>query len=792
VTEQKFLQDLEKKLWTSANKLLPSLDAAVYKHVVLGMVFVKYVSDSFETRRQELRLAFSDPEHDYFLGDDADDEFINEQLENRDFYTEKNIFWIPQAARWAYLQDNARLSMGSPLPLGGEFKGAGKLLDDTMDLIEKENPKLKRILNKDYARLQIEQTKLADLLDLIATIPFAHDTLKSKDILGHVYEYFLGQFAAAEGKKGGQFYTPKSIVNLIVEMVEPYKGRVYDPAMGSGGFFISSEKFIEEHSGRIGDISVYGQESNPTTWRLAAMNMAIRGIDFDFGKEPADTFTKDQHPDLRADFVLANPPFNQDEWWDASLEGDARWKGFTTPPKGNGNYAWMLHMLHHTSPNGVVGLVLSNGSLTSSTSGEGAIREELIKADLVEAIVSLPSQLFANTQIPACIWILNRNKPQKGKTLFIDTKHIGSMLSNSQKSFSDDDIKIIADTFHAFRSGSEYKDIDGKYYSARTEEIIKKEYMLTPAQYIGIAGIEEDGATLGMNLSIYNHYFKESTIIQVELNKQISDHLSEVFPYFKWEEINFSSIDILEDIAYSIFKSWFVDFDPVHVKAAATSDAELEKAAAELGVSKEVLELFPSEFEESEMGLIPKGWKNDSLASFVEILDSKRIPMSKNERSKKQGSIPYYGATSIMDYVDDFIFDEPLTLLGEDGSVVRDDGTPFMQYIWGKAWVNNHAHVIKSKSALSTEAIYVALLKQNVTMFVTGAVQPKINQTNLKKIPTINPGDKLHSVYSELIAPMFAKIRQLSDETETLTKTRDSLLPKLLSGELDVSKDRGK
>jgi type I restriction enzyme M protein len=298
MTEKEFLQDLEKKLWTSANKLLPSLDAAVYKHVVLGMVFLKYVSDSFETRRQELIKAFKDPKNDYYLGEDADD-IIEEELENRDYYTEKNVFWVPAAARWSYIQDNIRLSIGSKLPLGGEFKGAGKLLDDTMELIEKENPKLKRILNKNYAQLQIEQNKLADLLDLIATIPFTHETLKTKDILGHVYEYFLGKFAAAEGKKGGQFYTPKSIVNLIIEMVEPYKGRVYDPAMGSGGFFISSEKFIEEHSGKIKDISVYGQESNPTTWRLAAMNMAIRGIDFDFGKEPADTFTKDQHPDLK-------------------------------------------------------------------------------------------------------------------------------------------------------------------------------------------------------------------------------------------------------------------------------------------------------------------------------------------------------------------------------------------------------------------------------------------------------------------------------------------------------------
>jgi type I restriction enzyme M protein len=432
---------------------------------------------------------------------------------------------VPAGARWNYIQDNIRLSLGSSLPFGGEFKGAGKLLDDTMELIEKENPKLKRILNKNYAQLQIEQNKLADLLDLIATIPFTHHTLKAKDILGHVYEYFLGQFAAAEGKKGGQFYTPKSIVNLIIDMVEPYKGRIYDPAMGSGGFFISSEKFIEAHNGRLGDISVYGQESNPTTWRLAAMNMAIRGIDFNFGKEPGDTFTNNQHPDLRADFVLANPPFNQDEWWDGSLDGDARWK-YGTPSKGNGNYAWMQHMLHHTSPNGVVGLVLANGSLSSNTNGEGDMRAAIVKADLVEAIVALPSQLFANTQIPACIWILNRNKKQKGKTLFIDTRDFGFMIDRKQRDFSTDDIKTIADMFHKFRSEANFENIAGKYYSATTQEIAKQEYILTPGRFVGTEEVEDDGIPfaekMGELTTTLGEQFKESTRLEAMIKENLA------------------------------------------------------------------------------------------------------------------------------------------------------------------------------------------------------------------------------------------------------------------------------
>ena len=488
------------------------------------MIFLKYVSDSFETRRQELIKEFTNPDSDYYMSDDVNDELILEELENRDFYTEKNVFWVPAAARWQYIQDNIRLSLGSALPLGGEFKGAGKLLDDTMELIEKENPKLKRILNKNYAQLQIEQNKLSDLLDLIATIPFTHHSLKAKDILGHVYEYFLGQFAAAEGKKGGQFYTPKSIVNLIIEMVEPYKGRIYDPAMGSGGFFISSEKFIEAHNGRLGDISVYGQESNPTTWRLAAMNMAIRGIDFNFGKEPADTFTNDQHPDLRADFVLANPPFNQDEWWDGSLESDARWK-YGTPSKGNGNYAWIQHMLHHTSPNGIVGLVLANGSLSSNTSGEGDIRATLVKADLVEAIVALPSQLFANTQIPACIWILNKNKVQKGKTLFIDARNVGHMLDRKQKAFSDDDIKALADMFHKFKADDGYEDISGEFYAATTQEIAKQEYILTPGRYVGTAEEEDDGIPFTQKMkeltATLSEQFKESARLEEMIKKNL-------------------------------------------------------------------------------------------------------------------------------------------------------------------------------------------------------------------------------------------------------------------------------
>jgi type I restriction enzyme M protein len=349
-TEIQFLNDLDKRLWTAADKLRSNLDAAVYKHVVLGLIFLKYVFDAFNERREELRIQFRDPNHDYYLGDDT--ALIAEELEVRDYYTEKNVFWVPALARWDFLEAHAKIAPGTDIEVKNgksttyRFVSLGRLLDDALEAIEKDNPKLKNVLDKNYARLQVDAGKLGELIDLIATFSFHHETLKAKDILGHVYEYFLGQFASAEGKKGGQYYTPKSIVTLIVEMLQSFQGRVYDPCCGSGGFFVQSERFVEEHGGRIGQLSVYGQESNPTTWRLAAMNLAIRGMDFDFGREPADTFTRDLHPDLRADYIMANPPFNMREWGGDQLKDDQRWK-YGIPPAGNANFAWLQHMIHH-------------------------------------------------------------------------------------------------------------------------------------------------------------------------------------------------------------------------------------------------------------------------------------------------------------------------------------------------------------------------------------------------------------------------------------------------------------
>lgn len=544
MSEQEFLQNLEKKLWTAADKLRSTLDAAQYKHAVLGLLFVKYVSDAFDIRRQVLIAQFQNEEHDYYLnpGDyDSDEEYqaeIAAELEIRDYYTEKNVFWVPQLARWETLQNNSKLPPGTKIEIKNgktetyEIRSVGRLIDDALEAIEKDNPKLKGVLNKQYGRLQIDQAKLGELIDLIATIPFKHASLQAKDILGHVYEYFLGQFALAEGKKGGQFYTPKSIVTLIVEMLQPFSGRVYDPAMGSGGFFVQSERFIKEHGGKLGNVSIYGQEYNHTTWQLAAMNMVIRGLDFNFGKEPANTFTFDQHPDLRADFIMANPPFNMKEWDTGVKDGDPRWQ-YGRPPTGNANFAWLQHMLYHLAPNGSMGLLLANGSMSSNTNTEGDIRRSLVEADLVECMVALPGQLFTNTQIPACIWFLTRNKKARGekadrsgKVLFIDARNLGYMKDRVLRDFKPEDIAKVADTFHAWQQGKGYADEAGFCCSASLEEIKKHDFVLTPGRYVGAADEVEDGEPFAEKMARLTAQLQEQFAQSAELEGEIKRNLA--------------------------------------------------------------------------------------------------------------------------------------------------------------------------------------------------------------------------------------------------------------------------
>ncbi len=557
--EQLFLKELESKLWTAADKLRSTLDAAQYKHAVLGLIFVKYVSDAFKLRQEEIKADLANPDHEYYLdpADFSEEELAAEiavELEQRDFYTEKNVFWLPTESRWQFLQDNGpRVIGGADLEIDGKTKkitSVGHLIDNALEGIERDNPKLKGVLNKSYSALKIDQAKLNELINLIATIPFDHNSLNSKDILGHVYEYMLGQFALAEGKKGGQFYTPASIVSLIVEMIEPFEGRVYDPAMGSGGFFVQSEKFIERRANQKEidpltqkqRISIYGQEYNYTTWQLAAMNMAIRGLDYDFGKEPASTYTNDQHPDLRADFIMANPPVNMKEWNTGVDDNDPRWV-YGTPPSGNANFAWMQHMLHHLAPDGSQALLLANGSMSSTTNNEGEIRAALVENDLVECMVALPGQLFTNTQIPACIWFLTKNKKartdkagrklrdRKGEVLFIDARNLGYMKDRVLRDFTRDDIQKVADLYHAWKTGDEvngvaYEDQAGFCKSATLADISKHDFVLTPGRYVGAAEELDDGVPFAEKMAVLttklSEQFAESATLEAEIKKNLA------------------------------------------------------------------------------------------------------------------------------------------------------------------------------------------------------------------------------------------------------------------------------
>ncbi len=514
------LAAMEKTLWATADKLRANMDAAEYKHIVLGLIFLKYISDSFAGRRAELERKLLDENDDYYLGDD-DPEALAAELEDRDYYREVNVFWVPEVARWEAVRAAAKQV------------DIGKRIDEALAAIEAENPRLKNILDKRYARAQLPDGKLGELVDLISTIGFGDDTSKARDLLGQVYEYFLGQFASAEGKKGGQFYTPASIVKTLVAVLNPHHGKVYDPCCGSGGMFVQSEKFIEGHGGKLGDVAIYGQESNPTTWRLAAMNLAIRGIDFNLGKEPADTFVRNQHPDLRADFILANPPFNISDWWHGSLEGDPRWV-YGTPPQGNANYAWLQHMLHHLKPNGRAGIVLANGSMSSSQNSEGEIRKAMVEADVVEVMVALPGQLFFNTQIPACLWFLAKQKTARpGEVLFIDARKLGTSVSRVQIELTDADIERIAQTVANWRGEpldiggeiGEYADIPGFCRSVKLAEIAEHGHVLTPGRYVGAEEVEDDDEAFAEKMQRLTQQLGEQMQKGAELDELIRQNL---------------------------------------------------------------------------------------------------------------------------------------------------------------------------------------------------------------------------------------------------------------------------
>ena len=496
----------ESTLWAAADKMRNNMDAAEYKHVVLGLIFLKYISDAFEEKRTVL------------IGQKSE----GADPEDPDEYRAENIFWVPKEARWAHLQGKAKQPT------------IGKLIDDAMVAIERDNPSLKGTLPKDYARPALDKQRLGELIDLIGTIGLGSAEHRSKDILGRVYEYFLSQFASAEGKKGGQFYTPRCVVRVLVEMLSPYKGRVFDPCCGSGGMFVQSEKFVEAHGGRIGDISVYGQESNPTTWKLAKMNLAIRGIDGNLGPEHADSFRRDLHKDLKADYVLANPPFNDSDWGGANLREDIRWK-YGIPPAGNANFAWVQHFVHHLGPNGIAGFVLANGSMSSNQSGEGEIRKSMIEADIVDCMVAMPGQLFYSTQIPVCLWFIARNKRDKrfrdrsGQTLFIDARKMGTLIDRVHRELNDEDIQRISGTYHAWRGdkgAGKYQDISGFCNSATTSKIMEHGYVLTPGRYVGAEDVEEDDEPFEEKMQRLTAKLREQQTEAARLDVEIFDNLA--------------------------------------------------------------------------------------------------------------------------------------------------------------------------------------------------------------------------------------------------------------------------
>jgi len=493
--------DFTAKLWQAADKMRNNMDAAEYKHVVLGLIFLKYISDAFRELYQRLSST---------KGADAEDP---------DEYRAENVFYVPKKARWDFLQKNAKQPT------------IGKLIDDAMDEIEKDNVVLKGVLPKNYAREGLDKQRLGELIDLIGTIGLGDKESRSKDILGRVYEYFLGQFADAEGKKGGQFYTARCVVKLLVGMLQPYKGRVFDPCCGSGGMFVQGEKFVEIHRGRIGDISVYGQESNQTTWRLCKMNLAIRGIDANIAWNNEGSFLNDAHKDLKADFVIANPPFNDSDWKGEFLREDIRWK-YGTPPTGNANFAWVQHFIYHLSPTGTAGFVLANGSMSSNTSGEGDIRKSIIEADIVDCMIALPSQLFYNTMIPVCLWFIARDKKnhkfrdRRGETLFIDARNMGAMIDRRHRELTDDDITKITGTYHAWRAkGGKYKDEAGFCKSAKIEEIRKHSHILTPGRYVGAVEVEEDDEVFEDKMKRLTSELSEQFLKSDKLEEEIKKNL---------------------------------------------------------------------------------------------------------------------------------------------------------------------------------------------------------------------------------------------------------------------------
>ena len=867
----------EKQIWDAACVLRGNIDASEYKSVVLGLIFLKYISDRFEAKYKELV-----EEGDGFE-------------EDQDEYTAENIFFVPENARW------------SAIAAAAHTPEIGTVIDDAMRSIEKENKRLKDILPKNFARPELDKRRLGEVVDLFTNIQMIEHG-SSKDILGRTYEYCLSKFAEQEGKLAGEFYTPSCVVRTLVEVLQPFNGRVYDPCCGSGGMFVQSAKFIENHGGNINKISVFGQDSNPTTWKMAQMNLAIRGIEADLGKFNADTFFNDCHPQLKADFIMANPPFNLSGWGADKLVDDVRWQ-YGTPPAGNANFAWLQHMIWHLAPNGRIGMVLANGSLSSQSGGEGEIRKNIINADLVDCIVAMPTQLFYTTQIPVSLWFLAKNKKQKGKTLFIDARKLGTMVTRKLRELTDEDIKKIADTYNAFVDGT-LEDEKGFCAVVTTQDIAKQDYILTPGRYVGIEEQEDDGEPFEEKMGRLTSELSELFAKSHELEAQIKDDWGRLGMTSEWRTIRAADfidfnprlglkkgdiatkvamdklkpftkkipetekaefnggakfcngdtvmaritpclengktayVDMLDDGEIGFGSTEFIVMraktgisDPqfvyytainpvfrnVAIKSMVGSSGrqrvqqsvleELELSVPDLDEQRRIGDflaridekialndrindnllaqaqtLYKQFFPYGVQDDLPDGWRIGTVGEIIEIHDSKRIPLSGADRTKMEKKIyPYYGAASLMDFVDNYIFDGKYLLLGEDGTVVDDAGYPILQYVWGQFWVNNHAHILTGRLGYDVESLYMLFKQTPVKSIVTGAVQPKISQANLRSVQVVIPPEHNLREYNDLVEPLFSLFRANEEECKTFTALRDMLLPKLMSGEIDVS-----
>jgi type I restriction enzyme M protein len=755
----------EAQLWAAADALRNNMDAAEYKHVVLGLIFLKYISDAFEERHAALeaeRKTGADPE-------------------DPDEYRAVNVFWVPAEARWQKLKDNAHQPT------------IGKIVDDAMVAIERDNPTLKGVLPKDYARPGLDKERLGQLIDLVSNIGLGDQDSRSKDVLGRVYEYFLTRFASAEGKNGGQFYTPRSVVQLLVEMLAPYKGRVYDPCCGSGGMFVQSEKFIEQHGGRIGQISVFGQESNYTTWRLAKMNLAIRGID---GKiEQGDSFHNDKLPDLKADYVLANPPFNDSDWRGDQLKDDKRWK-YGTPPPSNANFAWVQHFISHLAPNGIAGFVMAIGSMASNTSGEGDIRKAIIEADLVDCMVVLPSQLFYSTQIPVCLWFVardkknNRLRDRRGKVLFIDARNLGSMVDRTHRELAEPDIAKIAGTYRAWRGDKgtgKYADVAGFSKSVELSEVVKRGYVLTPDRYVDAEAIKNDGEPFDEKMTRLAALFRNQQAAATELDSAIATNMKAVgldlFVQRARDLGDFARMgETLEGLARALFKSWFVDFDPVRARA----------EGRDLGLPKRILRLFPDSFEDSELGRIPKGWEVrplDKIATFLNGLALQKFPPN-DGRSLPVIKIAELraGHTAGADRASADI--DPQYVV-RDGDILFSWSGSLECILWtgGPGALNQHLFKVSS-TTYPKWMCYLGVLHHlgEFRRIAAGkaTTMGHIQRHHLSEAKLAVPGEALLKVLDSYLSSLIERSWRLRVESRTLGDLRDALLPGLISGELQL------